>query len=121
MGLAVKIKKLRELRDLTQEHMAKELGMDQSAYSRIEKGMTRITHEKLVKIATVLNVEPEEIYSFDEANIFNIKTLHQNGDNGTINHAYSKEEKKLYEEMIKTLREENEYLKKTLDKVLAKG
>lgn len=120
MALAQKIKKLRELRDLTQEHVAKELGMDQSAYSRIEKGMTKISHERLVKIATVLNVEPEDIYSFDESHVFNIKTLHQNGDNGAIYAALSKQEKKLYEDLIQTLKEENAYLKQTLEKVLAR-
>lgn len=118
MALAQKIKKLRELRDLTQEHVAKELGMDQSAYSRIEKGMTKITHERLVKIAAVLNLEPEDIYSFDESQIFNI--TNQNGDNGRITKSISHEEKKLYEDMIQTLKDENAYLKQTLEKVLAK-
>lgn len=119
MGVGYKIKKLRELKNLTQEHMASALDLDQSAYSRIEKGMTKVTHERVVKIAEVLGVEPEDIYAFDESQIFNIGTQH--GDNGKIIKMLNDKERSLYEEMIKTLREENEYLKKTLDKILAKS
>ena len=45
-----KIKKLRELKNLTQEHMANSIGISQGAYSRMELGETEITYSKLEKI-----------------------------------------------------------------------
>lgn len=116
MNLGIKIKKLRELRDFTQEYVANEIGLDQSAYSRLEKGETKITFDRLSKIAKVLNVEPEGIYSFDESNIFNMTT--QNGHNGYIINVISENERKLYEDQIQHLKDQITHLQKTMDKIL---
>lgn len=117
MHLGLKIKKLRELRNFTQEYIANEIGLDQSAYSRLEKGETKITIDRLTKIASVLDIDPEDIFSFDESQIFNITT--QNGHNGYIINIISDNERKLYEGQIQLLKEEIAYLKQTLDKLLS--
>lgn len=118
MNLGLKIKKLRELRNYTQEYVADRIGLDQSAYSRLEKGDTKITFDRLTKIAEVLEVEPEDIDAFDEKQIFNITT--QNGHNGYIINVISENERKLYEDQISTLKEEISHLKGMLDKMLGK-
>ncbi len=53
-----KIKKLRELRDITQQSMAFELNISQKAYCHLENGHTRMDVDRLIAIAQILNVSP---------------------------------------------------------------
>jgi transcriptional regulator with XRE-family HTH domain len=118
MILGHKIKKLRELKDLTQEYMAQELGLNQSAYSKIESGASDVSYSKLEKIATVLGLKLEDILSFNEQMVFNVIN-NQNGQNGlVINNSVSENEKGLYVSQISSLKEEVAHLKKILDQVL---
>lgn len=113
-----KIKKLRELKNFTQAHVAKELGITQSAYSKIELGESELSYNKLGKIAEIFGMSPEEIASFNEQMIFNV--MHNQTGNGfVINKGITDQERKLYEDQIALLREEVDYLKKVLDKVLS--
>ena len=66
------IKNIRELKNLTQEFVAEKLDISQSAYSRLEKGEIKISKEKLVQIAEVLEVKPEDIKEFDSQKYFGI-------------------------------------------------
>lgn len=118
MHIGQKIRKLRELRNLTQSHMAVELGITQSAYSKIELGETEVTYNKLEKIADVMGITPEEITTFNEQMIFNI--MHNQTGNGFVINkgSVADSEKKLYEDQIAQLKEENAYLKKVLDSLL---
>lgn len=61
-----KIKKLRELRNYTQEYMALNLNITQTAYCKIEKEESKLTIIRLNEIAQVLDVEPLQILTFDE-------------------------------------------------------
>ena len=118
MLIGQKIKKLRELKNLTQEHMANELGLTQSAYSRMELGETEVTYSKLEKIATVFDMKPEEIITFNENMAFNI--MHNDVGNGLVinNNQLSEGERNLYEQQIQLLKDEVSFLKGMLDKVL---
>jgi transcriptional regulator with XRE-family HTH domain len=115
-----KIKKLRELRNFTQSHMAEELGLSQSAYSKLELGETEITYNKLERVAEVLGMRPEEVISFNESMVFNV--MHNQTGNGFVitNNQLTEAEKHLYEEQISLLKEELSYLKRLLEQVLAK-
>jgi transcriptional regulator with XRE-family HTH domain len=114
-----KIKKLRELKNFTQSHMATELGITQSAYSKIEQGETEITYAKMSKIAEVLGISPEDIAAFNEQMIFNV--MHNQTGNGfVIQKGISDKERELYEKQISILMEELTYLKSVLDKVLVR-
>ena len=111
-----KIKKLRELKNLTQSHMAEKLGLSQSAYSKIELGETEISYKRLTQIASVLNLKPEEITNFSDNMVFNV--MHnQNGQNGFVvnNNSLSIGEKELYERQISLLLEERDYLKNLIN------
>ena len=57
MTLGNSIRKVRELRNVTQEYMAIELEISQVTYSRIEAGKTKIDIERLIKIAKLLEVD----------------------------------------------------------------
>lgn len=64
-----KIRKLRELRNYTQEYMALNLNVTQTAYCKMEKEESRLSIERLKKIADVLDIEPLQLLTFNE-NLF---------------------------------------------------
>jgi transcriptional regulator with XRE-family HTH domain len=119
MHIGQKIKKLRELKNLTQTHLAQELGVTQSAYSKIELGESEVTYSKLEKISEVLGMKPEDVISFNESMVFNV--MHNNnGHNGFVinNNNITDNERKLYENQIKFLLDEVTHLKEMLTKLL---
>jgi transcriptional regulator with XRE-family HTH domain len=118
LNIGTKIKKLRELKNLTQEHMATVIGVTQSAYSRLEMGETEITYSKLERIAGELGMKPEEVIAFNESMVFNV--MHNQTGNGLIiqNHSLNNEERELYKQQIETLKEEVNYLKKIIDSLI---
>jgi transcriptional regulator with XRE-family HTH domain len=65
-NIGQKIRKLRELRNYTQEYMAMNLNITQTAYCKIEKEESRLTLDRLKAISTVLDVEPLQLLTFDE-------------------------------------------------------
>jgi transcriptional regulator with XRE-family HTH domain len=111
-----KIKKIRELKNLTQEHVSEQLGMSQSSYSKLENGETDIPIERLKQISTLFGLKPEDILSFDENMVFNV--MYNKTGNGFVINQMSENEKKLYEDQIQILKDEIIYLKSVLDKVL---
>ena len=82
LRIGQKIKKLRELKNLTQEHMAEVIGLSQSAYSRIELGETEVTYSKLERISAELGMRPEEVIAFNESMVFNV--MHNQTGNGLV-------------------------------------
>jgi len=65
------IRKIRELKNLTREHVAEELKMSMSGYGKIERGEVDLTVSKLIEIAKVLDVSIEFIFRFDVSIFFN--------------------------------------------------
>ena len=113
MSIGNKIKKIREFKNLTQEHVANKLGVSQSNYARIEKDEVKITDVRLKQIAEILEVTEEEIKNLDESIIFNITNWHNStaGQNCIVNNYHiSPEIQKLYEDKIKLLEEKIQYL-----------
>lgn len=99
--------------------MAQELGITQSAYSKMEMGESEITFHKLERISEILGISLEDIASFNEQMIFNV--MHNQTGNGfVVNKGISDQERKLYEDQIRLLQEQNDYLKRMLEKVLEK-
>ncbi len=119
MLLGTKIKKMRELRNFTQEYIAEKLGITQSGYSKMETGEVEIPFIRLEQIAIILSVKVEDLINFDEKNVFNV-THNSGGINGN-NNIQNDVEKigKIYEDKITKLEKENEYLKSVIDRLLA--
>jgi transcriptional regulator with XRE-family HTH domain len=67
--VAANIRKIREHRNYTQEYLAAKLHISQNAYSKIELGYTKITVERLLQIAEILETDPVEILTNAEADI----------------------------------------------------
>ncbi|HEY4336698.1 MAG TPA: helix-turn-helix transcriptional regulator [Puia sp.] len=61
-----KLRLLREYRNYSQEYIAEKLGITQNAYSRIENNQTRLTAERLEKLATILSISLMELLSEKE-------------------------------------------------------
>jgi len=120
VNVGSKIKKLRELKNLTQEHVAERLGLTQSGYSKIENGEVDLPYSRLQNIADILEMKVEDITSFDEKFVFNnLHTNNQNGGQiGVIHNHVSDTERKLYENQITSLKDEVAHLKTIMEKLL---
>ena len=117
------IKNIRELKNLTQEFVAEKLDISQSAYSRLEKGEIKISKEKLVQIAEVLEVKPEDIKEFDSQKYFNSVGNIDGDFSGSIIVGIGMEElgiKKLYDDKIALMEELMSQQKKELEKYRSK-
>jgi transcriptional regulator with XRE-family HTH domain len=90
--IGANVKKLRELRNYTQDYMAQRLDISKSRYSQMEQEED-INTSYLFKIAEVLETGISRIMDFDEKQIFDI---HHNsfGDHG---HGYSRAENITYQ------------------------
>jgi transcriptional regulator with XRE-family HTH domain len=102
--VAVRIKDLREDKNLLQSKFAKQINMSTSAYSRIENGEVQITINMMEKIATALQVTLSEILNLQRTQINNINNSQlcpvQNG--GVLNITLTPEEfQKIYTEIKK--------------------
>jgi transcriptional regulator with XRE-family HTH domain len=117
LRIGQKIKKLRELKNLTQEHMAEVIRLSQSAYSRIELGDTEVTYSKLERISQELGMRPEEVIAFNESMVFNV--MHNQTGNGLVIQN-SDIKRQLFEQQIALLKEENAHLKTIIEKLLEK-
>ena len=65
MSLADNIKSIREEKNLKQIEVATHIGVDKSAYSKIEKGSRALTVEELQKMAGLFNMTTDQIINFD--------------------------------------------------------
>ena len=81
--IARNIKQIRELKTLTQEYMAQELGISQPAYVKIEQGLTVLKIDRLQQIADILEVDISTL--LNTTNIFNIVFQAQTTQSGYIN------------------------------------
>lgn len=68
----LRIKRIREYRDYTQQYMADRLDISQNAYSKIENGTTKLTTDRLEQIADILDIPVESILS-SEKQTFNLE------------------------------------------------
>jgi len=73
--VAGNIKKVRGIRNYTQDYLAAKLGISQNAYSKIELGYSRITLERLFSISAILEVGVIQLLDADNTDF--IQTLAQ--------------------------------------------
>ncbi|HTH82822.1 MAG TPA: helix-turn-helix transcriptional regulator [Mucilaginibacter sp.] len=65
-AIAASIRNKREERNYTQEYLAYKLNISQNAYSKIELGYTKITVERLLQIAEVLDFKASELINVEQ-------------------------------------------------------
>ncbi|MDB4924180.1 helix-turn-helix domain-containing protein [Mucilaginibacter sp.] len=79
-AIAAGIRKKREFKNYTQEHMAYKLNISQNAYSKIELGYTKITLERLFQIAGALDINVSELLDPDQDDLSEPGLLHNGTD-----------------------------------------
>jgi len=117
--IGFKIRKVREIKDITQSFVANKLSLSQSTYSDIENGKSVVTSKMLEQIATILKVTPEVIEGFSDTVVFNSCT--QSGYINTNNINPLEKIDQLYNEIIEGLKNQVITLKETIvakDKVI---
>ncbi len=83
LNVGNKIKKLRELRNFTQDYMAEALQMSQAGYGKIERDETDISLSRLQQITEVLKVGLNDLIGFDEKMvIFGAMNTHSSASSG---------------------------------------
>ncbi len=97
------IKKIRELKNLTQEAVALRLGVSQKTYSNIENAGNNITYEKIIRIADILEISVPNMLELNPEVFLN--NTHQRGGisqlNTSVSYNYLNEEQaKLYERLL---------------------
>jgi transcriptional regulator with XRE-family HTH domain len=107
MKVGNNIRKLRELRNYTQQYLADQLELSLSGYGKIERNETDVSLGRLQQIADILGVDIHGILRFDDKHISNLSN--NEVANGQVNNYYSGREE-LLERIIEQLRKENENL-----------
>lgn len=59
--IAVRIRKVRELKKISQQDLASKIGISQNAYSKLELGYSKISLDRLFLIAKLLDVDTIEL------------------------------------------------------------
>ena len=115
---ARRLKVLRESHDYTQEYVADILDISQNAYSLLEKGVTKITLDRLEKLAELYKKAPEELISNHS---MSLDQVNEKGPEGHSNFPppLSSFEKKMYEQTISRLEVDIEKLYTLLTKLTA--
>ena len=68
--VASKLRKIREIRGLTQEYLAQELDISHRHYHRLETGELDIKLSLLESACKVMKIEPFQLFGFDERFVF---------------------------------------------------
>jgi transcriptional regulator with XRE-family HTH domain len=119
------IRKIRELRNYTQEYMADQLGLSVSGYGKIERSDSDINLSRITQIAEVLNVSRTSLLEFNSDDM--LKSLDEDNSGKSNNPAPTKssiqasslshDDFSTLLDIIRSLREENAKLKAELEKL----
>jgi transcriptional regulator with XRE-family HTH domain len=112
MNIGENIKRIREIKRLTQEGVAKSLGMSVTAYGNIERGDADLNFKKLAEIAEALEVDEMEIVNYGNE-IYNLN-IHDHGIGVGVNrgtHNIYQVDKELFEKMLKDKDDEIAFLR----------
>jgi transcriptional regulator with XRE-family HTH domain len=71
LQITSKIRQIREMRGVCQDAVAAALQITTRAYSKLERGETQLTVERLFRIAEILDVSVKEVLGCEAQNIFN--------------------------------------------------
>ncbi|MEN9346470.1 MAG: hypothetical protein RLZZ60_1939 [Bacteroidota bacterium] len=117
------IRKIRELRNYTQEYMADQLGLSVSGYGKIERSDSDINLSRITQIAEILNVSRAVLLEFNSDEILThlqnekaTKTdqLKVQAKNTSLQNGISDDDISTLMDIIRSLKEENKLLKAKL-------
>lgn len=117
INLGENIKKLRELKNFTQQYLADELGLSLSGYGKIERNQTELSITRLYKICEVLEVDLQTLLSFDGKELFKSSAGRAAIANQVCVIPSAPDRQS---ELIEKYKEENLYLKQLVQSLLEK-
>ena len=105
MNIGDNIKKIRELKNYSQEYLAQELGISQPAYARIESGTSIPKIDRLQHIAEILEVDISTLLNTSVFHFIFNAAAHQSGyiQNQTNNSIDIEIIRKIIQEEIKKI------------------
>ena len=83
-----RIRKIREIKGLTQGYMSAKMEISQRTYSKIENNDIKLDWDRIQSISKILEVDPLQLVSFDEALIFN--NCSQSGKQNVYNNNFQR-------------------------------
>ena len=110
-----KIKEIRKDKGYSYEYMAHLLEISQVAYSKIEKNETKLTVERLYKIAEILETKIEDVLDIKADKVYKQDLKDNSIGHQEIQNMYQYN-KEVYEKLITSKDEQIELLKSLLDK-----
>jgi transcriptional regulator with XRE-family HTH domain len=123
--IGTRIKRFREIKNLTQEHLAEKLGISQNSYSRLESETVKISTDRLKEIAQILDVPTEYLMNTD-APVYNFSNNASIKYAGQIENIYDDQKELLHktievlEVQLKELNEERKHLLEIISELTKK-
>ena len=118
MGVIKNIKAIRKNKGISHEAMAVNLGISQAAYTKLESGETKLTVDRLYKIAEILEIQVEDLLNAEEKGfhqeICNNKTITTISQQHVEN--LYQDNKEVYEMLIKSKDEQIALLQELIEK-----
>ena len=106
---ALRIRAIRESRGYTQEYMAEMMGICQSTYAHLESGKTRLSIDRLIQIAALLEVDVTQLIEIHSVHAVGERMMDsQNKMNSTVMEPGAQ---KVYDTLIEELRAEIQFLR----------
>jgi transcriptional regulator with XRE-family HTH domain len=116
------LRKIREIKGMKQEAVAKKLGITTNGYGKIERGESNLNLERLNQIAEVFGISTQDILNFDESVIYNIQNMTNSAPHGTVNnYSLSDEERRIFNVQIEALTYLVEKQNKLIDILIKKN
>lgn len=113
MDIGLSIKKIRELKNFTQQYMAAELNLSLSGYGKIERNESDLTIKRLRNIAQILGVEIDFIINFNQQEILNPSLT----KNNTQLNGVSSNNDDFRVHLFDIIKEENQYLRSLVNQL----
>lgn len=105
-----KIAEVRKLKQMTIEQMAEQLNISTPAYSKIERGVTKLTLDRVFQIAQILDTSVYDLLDLKGENIY-----HQILNDNSVGHQEIKnmylENRDLTDKLIESYKSEIEFLR----------
>lgn len=108
-----KIKKIRIEKGISHEAMAYNLGITQAAYTKIEKNETKLTVDRMYRIAEILEVEVSDLLGIEIQKVYK-QEVNDNTHNYQEFQNLYQENKEMYQELLKAKDEQITMLKEMI-------
>ncbi len=100
-SISDRLKKIRIEKNVSQDFLAKKIGITQKAYSKIENNETKLNVEVLQKISDILEVPVESFFKGSSSPVLNDFSNRSGGDNVVYKNGSVEKVEELYEKILK--------------------